>query len=540
MYASPFHRALSAVVLLASFCAACGGVVVEKESSGGDGDAPISGPCPASEQEACYSGPAATEGVGLCEAGVRYCPSTGVAWTECISEVLPRAEVCSTPQDESCDGAGDCTGAPVWARDLATDEAEGAAAGVSVDPWGDVLVTGTFRGQLEVAGLTLESEEHAAYVLKLDAQGKGLWARQSKGPAGGVAIAADAEGNVLVTGAFHDEIDLGDGALAPVGAQDVFLAKYDRAGGLVWSRSFGGPGFQWPEDMAVDAEGNALIIGGLHDGADLGGGYEPSVGETDVFVLKIDAAGGMVYSRHFGSTGYDYGLGIAASGDGAAVITGAFAGTMDLGGGPLVTAGSDDIFLAWLSPKGEHVWSRRFGGAGHDLGKGIALDPSDTIAVAGLSTGTVDFGGGPQAGGGAYDGFVAFYASDGEPQGAHVLGAAGAMTEALDVAADGAHNFVVTGNMSGTVSFGGAPLTSAAGEGSAPDVFVVKFGQAGEHAYSHVFGDGKQQLSWAVAMDRTGSAILAGSFQGAIDFGTGPLPAPSSGAADLFVAKLMP
>ena len=534
----PRRRSLAAVALLASLCAACGNVVVETD--GGGGGAPLSGPCPASEQEACYSGPPETEVVGACAAGVRACSSDGASWSECVGEVLPRAEVCSTPVDESCDGVAECTGALLWARDLDTDEAEGGAAGVAVDSWGDVLVTGTFRGALEVAGLTLESEEHAAFVLKLDAAGKGLWARQSKGPAGGVAIAADADGNVLVAGAFHEEIDLGDGALSPSGAQDVFVAKYDREGELLWSRGFGGAGFQWPEDMAVDGEGNALIIGGLHDGADFGGGYEPSVGETDVFVLKIDPTGGKVYSKHFGSAGYDYGLGIAASASGGAVITGAFAGTMDLGGGPLVTAGSDDVFLAWLSPKGGHVWSRRFGGSGHDLGKGIALDASDTIAVAGLSTGTVDFGGGPVAGGGAYDAFVAFYASGGEPQGAHVLGAAGALVEALDVAADGAHNFVVVGNMSGTVSFGGAPLTSAAADGSATDVFVAKYGQDGQHAYSHVFGDGKQQLSWAVAVDPSGSALLAGSFQGAIDFGTGPLPAPASGGSDLFVTKLMP
>ena len=531
---------LSAVVLLASLCAACGVVVLERDGSGGGDDAPPSGPCPASEQEACYSGPAETEVVGACAAGVRYCAEDGASWSACIGEVVPRTEVCFTPQDESCDGVAECTGALVWARDLVKEDAEGTAAGVAVDPWGDVLVAGAFRGALEVAGLTLHSDDFAAFVLKIDAAGNGLWARQSNGPARGAAIAADANGDVLVAGAFHGSIDLGDGPLVPAGPQDVFLAKYDRDGGLLWSRGFGGKGHQWPEDMAVDAWGNALIIGGLHDGADFGDGYEPSVGETDVFVLKIGPAGERVYSKHFGSSGYDHGLGIAASESGAAVITGSFAGAMDMGGGPLVTAGSDDVFLAWLSPKGEHVWSRRIGGGGFDLGKGIALDPLGVIAVAGLSTGTVDFGGGPVAGGGVYDAFVAFYSSDGEPQGARVFGAPGATAEALDVAADGASQFVVTGHMSGTVSFGGAPLTSAAADGSATDVFVMKIGQGGLHAYSHVFGDGKQQLAWAIATDQVGSAVVAGSFRGAIDFGGGPLGAPGSGASDLFVAKLMP
>ncbi len=179
IFSFPRRHALSSVVLLASLCAACGSVVLETDGSGGGGGAPISGPCPASEQEACYSGPPETEVVGACAAGMRVCASDGASWSECIGEVLPRAEVCSTPVDESCDGVAECTGALLWARDLDTDDAEGSAAGVAVDRWGDVLVTGTFRGQLEVAGLTLESDEHSAFVLKLDATGEGLWARQS-------------------------------------------------------------------------------------------------------------------------------------------------------------------------------------------------------------------------------------------------------------------------------------------------------------------------------------------------------------------------
>lgn len=528
--------ALAAAIVLTS---ACGSVVVESGSSGSGDEPSGSGPCPAAAEEACYSGPAGTEQVGACGAGVRHCAADGDSWSSCIGEVVPTAEVCSTAADESCDGAGECSGNGLWARDLEGEEVTGSGAAVAADRWGNVLVTGYFDGAFEVSGLSLASDVGAAFVMKLDPAGKGLWARQTQGAAYGSAVGADADGNVIVAGSFHDGIDLGAGPLQSAGASDLFVAKYDPSGELLWSRQYGGPGHQWPEDMAVDAQGNVVLIGGLHDGADFGDGYAPAAGETDFFVLKLDPSGKRLWSRQLGTTGYDYGLGIAVGSGGALALTGSFEGTLDLGGGALVPAGSDDVFVAWLSPDGAHVWSQRHGGGGHDLGKAIAVGPSDTVVVAGLSTGLIDLGTGPLSGGGDYDAFVAWYAKDGECLGAHVFGAPGAMAEALGVAADSAGNVVVAGMVTGTVSFGGAALTTVSSDWT-HDLFVVKLDPAGQHVHSHLFGDEQQQLTAAVEVDATGSALVTGSFSGSIDFGTGPLPAPEAGTGDLFIAKLMP
>ena len=82
---------------------------------------------------------------------------------------------------------------------------------------------------------------------------------------------------------------------------------------------------------------------------------------------------------------------------------------MDLGKGPLVSAGSDDIFVARLFPEGGTSWNHRFGGGKFDLAKGIAVTQSDIVIVAGLSSGAVDFGGGPISAGGSFDAFIAWF-----------------------------------------------------------------------------------------------------------------------------------
>lgn len=534
-----------------SLTAACGQVVIEGSGGGGSGGTGVGGTtpenppeaCEPGTQEACYSGPDGTADVGACHAGIRVCDSQTATFSACIGEVTPGAEVCWTEADETCDdGESACTGELRWAREGAAASAGGAGADIAADRWGNVLVTGRFDESFDVAGLTLAADGYDAFVLKLDGAGNGLWARQAHGGAGS-AIASDGAGNVYVAGAFNGTVDLGGGKLASEDSSDVFVAKYSPDGELLRSSRFGGAGYQWPEKIAVDAAGNMVIIGGLHDGANLGEGYQPAIGETDFFVMKLDPSGERLWSKHFGSKGNDHGHGVTFDAEGAVLITGSFDGTLDLGGDALTTAGADDVFLARLSPAGAHVFSRRFGGDGHDLGRGIAVDPSDgTIAIAGLFSSAVDFGGGMLAAKGGYDAFLARYDGTGAFFDSQGFGGAGAETYATDVAIDGAGNTVIFGFLSGTASFGGEPLSaggSATGS-NAEDVFVAKYDPIGQHLHSHVFGDAARQRAYGLAVDGAGSALLTGDFQGKLDFGSGPLAAPAPDGWDLFIAKLAP
>lgn len=60
--------------------------------------------CTPGAQEACYSGPPGTEGVGTCVAGIATCNDRGTAFGPCVGEVLPGAEPCGSSADEDCDG----------------------------------------------------------------------------------------------------------------------------------------------------------------------------------------------------------------------------------------------------------------------------------------------------------------------------------------------------------------------------------------------------------------------------------------------------
>src|SRR4029434_11182450 len=99
-----------------------------------------------------------------------------------------------------------------------------------------------------------------------------------------------------------------------------------------------------------------------------------------------------LWAERFGSSGDDLGRAITVDSNGDVLITGNFQGTVDFGGGGLTRAGLNDIFVAKFSGvDGAHIWSTRFGSTGDDFGNGIAVDGSGNVLVAGTFNGTVDF-----------------------------------------------------------------------------------------------------------------------------------------------------
>jgi hypothetical protein len=180
-----------------------------------------------------------------------------------------------------------------------------------------------------------------------------------------------------------------------------------------------------------------------------------------------------VFSKRFGDAQEQHARRIAAGGSGNIVIGGWFTGTLDFGGYPLVGAGAGDGFTAMLDQNGNHVWSRRFGANGQDALFAVAVDGSGNTAVEGYFQGTADFGGGPLSSAGQNDVFVAKYDSTGTHVWSKHFGHTHPDPWLGDAGFDAAGHLYVTGQVSGTVDFGGGPLQAAGGI----DIFLAKLPQ---------------------------------------------------------------
>jgi len=390
------------------------------------------------------------------------------------------------------------------------------------------------------AGAVRDAGSADAFVARYSPAGAHLWSRRLGGVSqdSGVGVAVDAAGNVVAVGEFGGEADFGGLSRMSSGWYDIFVVKYAANGTLLWVRTFGGANIDGAAGVAIDSSGNILVTGYFADTVDFGGGPLTSVGGTDVFVLKLSADGTHRWSRGYGGTSSDFSRAIAVDASGDVSVVGYFRGVASFGGGSLSSAGNDDLFVAKYSGvDGRHVWSRAFGSATSDRAYGVAVDAAGDVLVTGYFTGTVDFGGGPLVSPGASSILVLkLTGASGGHRWSKGFGTSvpiyGEVANAIAV--DHIGNVLVTGSIIHDVSFGGAYLWS----NGTYDVFVANLSPDGDHVWSKRTGGAFDDSGNAVAVDSTGNVIVGGQFVEAVDFGNGLLTSP--GGTDGFLVKLAP
>ncbi len=246
---------------------------------------------------------------------------------------------------------------------------------VAVDRTGNAILAGCFSGSASFRGttnfgitlMTKSPSAYAAFVAKFDSDGVPQWAQPYDDDTTVSGVAADACGNVVVTGAFLDQISFG-GSASTLSASKTglpssyaFLAKLDPSGMGMWSESFTGSyGALTPGSLAVDAFGRPTFTASVNEGnADFGGGTITSVSNgNSVAVASFTADGAYRWEVVGGppSSSQSYGApspGVAA-GPSSLVLAGDFgtaADTLVLGTLTLTAKSSGvDAFIASFAP----------------------------------------------------------------------------------------------------------------------------------------------------------------------------------------------
>ncbi len=492
--------------------------------------------CLPDEMISCYTGPVGTEGVGICAPGVATCAADGTELGPCVGDIIPALEDCATPDDDDCDGnAPLCPGSHIWSKRFG-DPLDQMSFSVSSDAAGNVYVTGQYFGSVDFGAGPLPSAGGGdVFVMKLDPAGNHLWSKRFGDGAAqiGTGVAIDPAGDVVVTGHFEGSIDFGGGPLTSAGATDVFVAKLDSSGNHLWSKRFGQVDNQTSSGVATDSTGNVFLTGALSGTADFGGGLLISAGGPDVFIVKLDPNGNHLWSKRAGSTSFQIATSITTDAMGNALVTGYFAQSIDFGGGPLPSAGGSDAFLVKLDSAGNHVFSKRFGDAGGQLGSSVVADPTGAVLLTGVFSGSVDFGSGPFFSAGGNDAFVVKLDEMGGHIWTRTFGDA-ADQGGAGVATDAAANVLLIGLTSGAIDLGGGPLPTS---GDA-DIFVAKLDPGGNHLFSKSFPGAMIQSARSITSDPMGNVLVTGDLSGTIDLGGGAFT--SDGQNDGFVAKFAP
>ncbi len=221
----------------------------------------------------------------------------------------------------------------------------------------------------------------------------------------------------------------------------------------------------------------------------------------------------------------EYGITYDASGN--LYIAGSFAATASVNGMPgtdnLVSAGSDDIFLASYTATGAFRWAKGIGGSGSEIARAIAVDASGNVYITGTNNSySVNFDPGNTATAASTisvansnsDGFIASYTSTGTFRWVKAIGGTN-VDDGYGITVDASSNITIVGSFSSsTVNFNPGFASNASNTYSSSgnaDIFLASYTGTGTFRYAKAIGSSSQEYGMGIAADAAGNTFITGS-----------------------------
>jgi hypothetical protein len=157
------------------------------------------------------------------------------------------------------------------------------------------------------------------------------------------------------------------------GSADIFLIKTYANGNIIWAKTYGGTNSDEAYSVHQTSDGGYIVAGAT---------YSFGAGNYDIFLMKTDANGNVIWAKTYGGTSTDYAYSVQQTSDGGYIVAGY---TASFG------AGSGDIFLIKTDANGNVQWAKTYGGIGWDLAYSVQQTSDGGYIVAGL---TISFGAG--------------------------------------------------------------------------------------------------------------------------------------------------
>lgn len=204
-------------------------------------------------------------------------------------------------------------------------------------------------------------------------------------------VAHDSSNNIYASGEMIGSVDLGGGALSPIGGRDIFLGKYDSSGNHIWSMNFGDTGEEYTRNIAVNGSGEVVVAGQSRGNFNVDGINNLNQGGDDIILVKVDSSGSIAWAKAFGTSASDVSQDVIFDEEGNVILLATFQETINIGGEDLVSNGGVDFLVAKFDSNGNHLASKSFGGTGDDTGRTVHLDSDGELLIGGSFSDTIQF-----------------------------------------------------------------------------------------------------------------------------------------------------
>jgi hypothetical protein len=252
--------------------------------------------------------------------------------------------------------ATDPSGEQRWTQVFGGQPADDYGYGVAMTAQGDCLAA----GYLITGG-------HADVALHGNtADGGQLWIKLYGGSSDDMAysIARNSDGGFLVAGVTYS---------FGTGRPNVYVLRTDSLGDTLWTRAYGGANEDYAFSARQTVDSGFIICGTT---------YSYGAGQSDIYLIKTNAAGDTQWTRTYGGAEHEHGHSVFQTADSGYVICGT---TYSYG------AGDADIWLIRTNADGDTLWTRAFGGDTADLGHSVAQTADHGFILCGQ---TASFGAG--------------------------------------------------------------------------------------------------------------------------------------------------
>lgn len=366
----------------------------------------------------------------------------------------------------------------------------------------------------------------------------------------------DSNGDLLISGTFQNTVDFDPSSNLEEhtsnGWNDVFVAKYDTTGALIWVKTFGGSEWDYSNAFFVDASDNIYVGGNYGSTMDI----DPGIGVTTLvpsgglsaYLVKLNSNGEYEWSKNL-TGGTDLRINSIKEGPQGIVCGGSFWGTSQFNNeGTSVTMtsdGSQDVYVLTVDVAGNFVQVNQIGNGGQNIPRGFDVDETGNIYITYEFEGSIDVDPGP--------GTTTIVATNSTSYG-QILAKYNQTMELIWVKApafptysqfrqlevNSADEIVFIGYFKDSIQFNlyGDPAWYISNGDD--DLFIGKINAIGEIQWLRTFGNDSEDDTGKLHIDEIGNIYLFDSFQGTIDtdLGTSTNDATSVGNSDMYILKL--
>jgi hypothetical protein len=323
-------------------------------------------------------------------------------------------------------------------------------------------------------------------------------------------VEMDGEGNIYLLGYFYGTTQIGSDLYTSYGSQDIFLAKMDDTGNVLWSQQIGGIMADYPSALSLDEYGNVMVAGYFYDEISLGDTSLVSQAGSDIYLVRYSMNGQMEDIFQAGGSSSDQLHSLTVDHDGNTVLTGSFYDDITMGDTTLSTADPVGVFIARIDPGFNLDWAFQLNGSYLNTESFARADHEGNFYLGGSFSEDIHFGSQTfSAGEFNQDVYLAKYDSGGGLLWArHGSGPASDQVTGLGV--DDNNNVYMTGHFLDTLQFGQItiPYTLCCGS---REVYIINYSYDGRPWWSDQISGARTSLH-SMTMSASNQVLMSGQF----------------------------